>query len=134
MIIIPGQPQGKARARIISHNGINRSYTPKQTTEHERLIALCYRAQGGKYHADKPIKLTVAAFYNIPKSWSKKAIKEAEIGLILPTVKPDCDNCIKIIADALNKIAYEDDKQIISISIHKYYSHEPRLEIEVTSV
>lgn len=36
--------------------------------------------------------------------------------------KPDADNIIKIIADALNGVAYNDDKQIVMCSCGKYYT------------
>lgn len=41
---------------------------------------------------------------------------------IYPTKKPDVDNIIKIIADALNGVAYNDDKQIVMCSCGKYYT------------
>ena len=129
MITIPGQPQGKARARTVNRNGITRTYTPQKTSDYESLIALCYKAQGGGYHPYEPIQLHIQAYYEIPKSWSRKIMAAAINGERLPAVKPDCDNVIKIVADALNGIAYRDDKQIISVSMTKYYSQEPRLEL-----
>lgn len=39
------------------------------------------------------------------------------------------DNCIKIIADALNKIAYHDDTQIVDCQVRKFYSDDPRVEV-----
>ena len=41
---------------------------------------------------------------------------------IYPTKKPDVDNIIKIIADALNGVAYNDDKQIVMCNCGKYYT------------
>ncbi|WP_083795399.1 RusA family crossover junction endodeoxyribonuclease [Thermosinus carboxydivorans] len=37
--------------------------------------------------------------------------------------KPDIDNIMKITADALNGLAYLDNKQIISCTVGKYYSN-----------
>lgn len=46
--------------------------------------------------------------------------------------KPDLSNLIKLIEDALNKVAYRDDSQIFRYDDPgKYYSLRPRLEIEV---
>ena len=50
-------------------------------------------------------------------------------GAIRPTVKPDWDNIGKIVADALNKIAYYDDAQIVDSQTRKFYSDRPRVEI-----
>ena len=35
----------------------------------------------------------------------------------------------KVAADALNGWAFTDDKQIVSMSIQKFYAEEPRLEV-----
>lgn len=47
-------------------------------------------------------------------------------GEIRPTKKPDLDNVAKIICDGLNKIAYEDDSQIIDLTVTKYYAEIPK--------
>lgn len=47
-------------------------------------------------------------------------------GEIRPTVKPDWDNIGKLIADALNGIAYDDDKCIVDAMVRKFYSTDPR--------
>ena len=49
------------------------------------------------------------------------------LNLIRPAKKPDCDNIAKIILDSLNGIAYADDKQIISLSVEKYYGDTPKV-------
>lgn len=36
--------------------------------------------------------------------------------------------------DGLNGIAYEDDKQVVSGRIRKFYSREPRVEVEIDEV
>ena len=50
-------------------------------------------------------------------------------------LKPeDIDNCIKIIADALNGLAYVDDTQIVAVVAEKFYAEIPRVEVEITEV
>lgn len=45
----------------------------------------------------------------------------------------DLDNRIKIVLDALQGIAYTDDKQITEIHAYRFDDkHEPRVEIEIT--
>lgn len=56
----------------------------------------------------------------IPTSWSKKKQKEHEFKR--HTNKPDVDNLAKLVMDALNGVAYADDKQIYSLSVSKIYS------------
>lgn len=63
----------------------------------------------------------------IPKSWSKKR-KETAFHV---TSKPDIDNYEKWVLDILNKIAYEDDSQIVQITSSKTYSNNPGVEIRL---
>ena len=55
-------------------------------------------------------------------------------GVRRPTKKPDIDNVEKIILDALNGIAYDDDKQVVEEASSKLYSDVPRVEIEVYEI
>ncbi len=48
--------------------------------------------------------------------------------------KCDCDNIAKIILDSLNKIAYDDDKQVAELEVKKFYSSNPRVEVELKGV
>lgn len=32
----------------------------------------------------------------------------------MPGVVPDLDNCVKVIVDGLNKVAYQDERQVIA--------------------
>ena len=54
-----------------------------------------------------------------------------EAGLIRPVKKPDADNIIKVVADSLNQAAYRDDADIVTVSLVKYYSQQPRLGVEI---
>ena len=73
--------------------------------------------------------MSVSAYYPIPKSTSKVKKEKMLKGILLPDKKPDVDNVLKGICDALNTIAYDDDKQIVHMDIEKYYSEEPRTEV-----
>ena len=46
-----------------------------------------------------------------------------------PTKKPDADNVIKIITDALNGIAYDDDRQIVALMFEKFYAEIPHVDV-----
>ena len=51
-----------------------------------------------------------------------------------PTKKPDSDNIIKIILDALNGVCYHDDSQICKIYFEKKYSEIPKVEITIKEI
>ena len=58
----------------------------------------------------------------------------ARIVQSLPAIKPDIDNYVKAILDALNGVAFRGDKQIISLNAKKLYSDKPRTEIEIKEI
>ncbi len=95
------------------------------------MIARRYRECGGPNFGEAYLKLEVLAYFPVPKSASK-AKREAMLqGKIRPG-KPDGDNLIKAIADSLNQISYDDDKQISTMIITKVYSEQPKLIIRLS--
>ena len=128
--IIPGEPQGKARARVTRFG----NYTPEKTVNYEALIkhVYFYKAKGIKFEG--AIKMQIHAYYSIPNSASKKKKKDMIDDVIRPTKKPDSDNVLKIVADALNKIAYNDDSQIVEATVRKYYNDEAYVEVSISSI
>ncbi len=130
---VPGKPQGKQRARVCVRGGYARAYTPDDTASYENLIKLCFKAACGTHPIERgiPIKMHIKAFYEIPKSFSKKKTDEAVRGLVNPLTKPDVDNIAKIVCDALNGIAYIDDSQIIMITAQKEYSLIPKIVVSI---
>lgn len=97
---IPGKPQGKARPRFTRHGII---YTPKETQDYEKEVANAYNiAAKGMSFGSEAVMISVKVYYPVPKSWSTSKRKAALQGDIRPTLKPDGDNILKIIADIIN--------------------------------
>lgn len=131
--IIPGEPQGKARARTVkTKKGKTVSFTPEKTELYENLIKQI--AMQSKIYFEGPVKMNIIAFYGVPASDSKKKRIEKLANIIRPTKKPDLDNVCKVICDALNGVVYKDDTQVVSITIGKYYSEKPCVEVSVEEV
>ena len=80
------------------------------------------------------LDVRILAFYGIPKSASKKNKEKMKKGLLRPVKKPDMDNVVKIVADALNQVAYRDDTQIVDCQCRKFYSDNPRVEVTIREV
>lgn len=133
---IPGEPQGKGRPKFAGRGSYAHAYTPKKTRSYEDIVASEYIRQCGSTKADRSeyVSLTITAYYKIPKSASKKKAYEMSSGKIVPTKKPDIDNIIKVVADALNGVAYDDDKQIIDVSARKVYSETPRVDVRISII
>lgn len=140
IIKVEGEIVGKGRPRFARRGSFVSTYTPAKTTNYENLVRLLYNEQNkdntskNKYFDKEPLKLTINAYFDIPLSFSKKKAKQALNGEIYPTKKPDFDNIAKIITDALNKVAYSDDTQIVTCTINKKYSETPFVEIIIKEV
>lgn len=130
-----GNPKGKQRPRICRNRGRQITYTPRQTTEYEKLVRASYTAVS-KMFFDKniPLEISIIALFSVPQSISKRLKNSMLKGDILPTKKPDSDNIIKIILDALNGICYHDDSQICKIYFEKKYSEIPKVEITIKEI
>lgn len=119
---VEGKPVGKARPRF-TRRGF--AYTPEKTVRYEAAVrAACIeamRAQGVHKRVGVPLAIKCAFFFEPPKSWSKKRRTEAA-DLAPYDQKPDGDNLLKIVKDALNGVAYDDDKRICSETATKQYS------------
>lgn len=129
---IPGAPVGKGRPRVVVQGGHAHAYTPPKTASYARLVSEVYKQSfSDTEQLTGAITLVLRAYYPIPQSWPQSKKAKALCGLIQPMVKPDADNVVKIIADALNGLAWQDDKQITEIRASKEYSAMPRVEVEI---
>lgn len=127
MFTVIGEPQGKARPRILRSG---RAYTPKKTAEYERAIRAAFKDAGGEL-TEYPVRVSIIAYYRIPQSASKRMQAQMMENAVLPTKKPDLDNLAKVVCDALNGIAYKDDAQVCKLSVRKYYSDVPCIIVAV---
>lgn len=131
---IPGKAQAKQRPRM-GRSGV--VYTPKETLVYENYVKMCYSDYARQFEwlpYENQVKAEIDVLVAVPKSDSK-AKKKAKIeGAIRPTVKPDCDNLAKSILDSLNGLAYQDDKQVVELSIKKYYAENAEVRVRLTEV
>lgn len=126
---VPGKIHGKGRPRFSGRTGT--VYTPKPTAIYENYIKTLFLSQFGAIQTDKPLVLKITAFLGIPKSTTKKERVLIEKGEKQPTKKPDIDNIIKVVLDALNGVAYIDDKQVIRVEATKAFGETESLHIEI---
>lgn len=129
-ITIPGEPVAQGRPRFSSANGFFRAYDPPKSREYKHYVKTIALTQNFK-PIDGPVVMEVFVYRGTPKAWSSKKRLEAEKGLHKPALKPDADNYVKSIKDALNGIAYHDDGQVVVLHISKHYSIQPRVEVIV---
>lgn len=126
-ITVPGAPVGKARPRVTKSG---HAYTPEKTRAYEQKVKLCWKQQSGeRIPPGAGICVEITAYMPIPGSLSMRK-REALLGEE-HLKKPDLDNIIKAILDALNGCAYGDDSAIWMITASKYYG-KPQVRIRLT--
>lgn len=123
--IYPSKIKGKERPRYRRVGNFVSTYTPKGTKSFEDEIRTQFLEQCGEdvknlKHCEIGIELSIGI--KMPKSWSMKK-KELLRGMG-HTSKPDIDNIEKAIFDALNGVAYDDDRQIAFHSSYKHWEDE----------
>src|SRR5690606_35673087 len=102
--------------------------------EYKNYIRLAAAQHAPKELLDGPLQLDVKIYKPTLKSFSKKKKALAEQGLLRPTTKPDVDNYIKAIKDALKNVIWKDDSQVVDLKASKYYSEKPRVEIKIKQI
>lgn len=131
-IEVPGEAIAKQRPRATVIGGHAKIYTPKETINYESYIKYIFSQKYPNFvPLESPISMAIHIFKTIPSSQSEKRKELMRKQEIKPTTKPDIDNVAKLISDALNKLAYKDDNQIIELYVKKYYSDYPEVVIEI---
>ena len=127
---IPGEIVGKGRPRMNTYTG--KAYTPTKTKTYEYSVRQWFVLKYPRFEIlQNRVKVTIKAYFDIPKSTSKKNRAKMLAGEISPTKKPDVDNIVKIILDALNKFAFKDDTQVVELIVEKVYSEESKVYVKV---
>lgn len=114
-LYVPGEPVAKARPRV-GKGG--RVYTPRKTQVHESKIREEWLENYEDEPTKNPVKISMTFYLTKPKKIPKDFPDT-------PQKRPDIDNLIKTVLDALNGLAYEDDKQIVKVSARKEWSNRP---------
>lgn len=117
----------KARPRVTSRG----TFMPPNYTKFKTDFARLYRACGTVDKIDNgEVSIVVTFIFEVPKSWTRKMRENPNNTRIVK----DLDNLEGGVMDALNGIAYTDDRQVTKIISEKRYGVEDRVEIEVKMV
>lgn len=131
---VDGKVKGKGRPRFAGGH----AFTPQETKAYEQLIAASYRKWGGKLLTrsdEDPVQIMVIMVYEPNKGDSKMTREKKLANEILPTKKPDEDNCLKVVCDALQGgVAFHDDKQVVISNVYKCYGPQAKLIVEVDAM
>lgn len=133
-LIIPGAPVGKGRPRVALRGGHPHAYTPQPTAAWEAKAVWLARNQWGRQPpAEVPVFLDVVAVCARPQRLLRRRDPD---GRIWRTSKPDGDNVLKIVADALVAAGVlRDDVFVVDWHCRCVYAARdegPSVEVRVT--
>ena len=126
---VPGIVKAQQRFKF-TKKGVR--YTPKQTRTHQSLVrdafdgvdvtlpSWCTLPYSG------PIQICVTTLIQAPKSrpkWFHEKLNQ--LGVLPALTRPDIDNYLKLVMDALNGIVWYDDKYVFSGHQTKMYAQFP---------
>lgn len=104
-LVVPGRPVPKGRARV-ARNG--RVYTPHATRVYEREVAAAWARSGRPVLIDGPFVLRAGFVFARPRSHLLAGGQVRRGAPPLP--REDGDNLLKSVADALQGLAFADDR------------------------
>lgn len=97
-------------------------YTPKKTTDYEKLIAYEWKRRYKDLILTGAVKLDLVFVFKKAKTCKKT----------LHTQRPDIDNLQKSILDGLNKVAFVDDCQVVELNSKKLFASTDAVLIMIT--
>lgn len=130
---IPGEPVAQGRPRAgKSWGGKTVLYDPDKSRDFKQYLRLVGSQYAPKELNTGPIDLAIDIYRATPKKYQTKP-KQAliEKGELRPTTKPDVDNYVKGVKDGLNKVIWQDDSQVVNLTVRKFYSMQPRVVVRV---
>jgi Holliday junction resolvase RusA-like endonuclease len=130
---VPGKPRGQQRPRFVRKLGI--AFTPNETRVAAADVRAAFVAAHPEHHLwTGPIFLRVVARYDVPASRPKWWRERVSTGCTPFVSRPDLDNVVKLVKDALTSVVWKDDSQVFQILAHKFYclgNENPGTEITI---
>jgi len=133
-LFVSGEPVAQGRPRFTTISGHARAVDPAKSREYKQIVSVMARQKMGELGLspmEGPLKLQIHVFRIPPKSMGKKKGAEACAFSRGITTKPDLDNYIKLVSDALNGVVFVDDSQVVAIEADKRFSATPGMVITV---
>lgn len=129
---IPMEPKPKGRPRFSKASGV--AYTPKETRSAEAEL---------RWHIEKELRTNHQGLKDgevlfegaLTAILQFKCSRPASVRRLFHTVKPDLDNLVKLVFDALNKRVFRDDSQITEMRVSKEYTFgRPSVNIQICEI
>jgi Holliday junction resolvase RusA-like endonuclease len=131
-LTIDGKPTGKGRPR----HGQGRTWTPRATVLAEREVRAAWE-QAGRPRLEGPVSLTVELHVERPRGHFTSRGELSAEGHRHPypeRQKPDADNALKLVMDALNTRAWRDDVQVVLALVSRRWATRAATRVEAHEV
>lgn len=130
-----GIPRGQGRPRATARRGFASVYKDPVTRKYEASITkLAKVLMGDRAPLEGPLSVSMRFRMPIPKSASKRMKIAMAAGEVAHTSKPDTSNMIKAVEDALNKVVFVDDSQIVRSFAQKGYAEKPGVDVHILAL
>lgn len=132
-ITVPGPPVPKARPRI-GKNG--HAYTPARTRAYEQEVQAAWLEAGRPRLPDGPFAAVVELVVQRPAAHYRTKARLLRAGAPPIPLRLDADNALKGLLDALNGLAFTDDRWAADIRARKRWADdEPeRAELDLRAL
>ena len=134
-ITVLGDPQALKRHRTFRRGNFVGTYDPSQGVKKDFLSIV--QEQAPEKPFDVALKVTMKFYFSRPKNHYRTGKYSGELKPNAPRwhiKRPDIDNLVKFVADALNKVFWRDDSIIAVMEVSKEYSEKPRTEILIEEI
>ena len=118
------KPHPKARPRFAA----GRIFSSPETVKAERditILVINHMENNGLKITDKPLCMEVIFYFGLKGKAQEYAMH---------STRPDLDNCVKTVCDALNGIVYYDDGQVSRILCEKRYAKTEGVQLKITEI
>lgn len=131
---IPLAPKALARPRATVVGGHVRIYEPSGNREAMWRLREAAEGQCGPEPFRGPLRVSLTAWMPLPKATAKYRRRT-----VRPTKRPDLDNLVKLLLEAMHGLLWRDDAQIVELVASKRYALEedgrmPSWELRVTEL
>ena len=127
-LIIGTNPKASKRPR----KGKYSFYVPDANTNKKEIRKLIKDQIPSDFvRGDSEVYIDIKCYIKTLNAFSNTDKELAEDEYIRPITKPDVDNYAKTYLDAFNGLLWLDDGQVVDLRTRKYYSENPRIEINI---
>jgi Holliday junction resolvase RusA-like endonuclease len=129
---VPGKPKHQERHRTFRRGRYNIIYDP--SSKDKKAFARVASTMAPDELFTGPLSVHVSCFFERPKSHYRANGELKKATPFHRTSKPDVDNLLKFVFDALNGVFWKDDAIIVQGTCIKLYSAVPRTLVIIKEI